>query len=170
MGSVHSSPALSNKARTPTGRHHSLSSLAQTNGAQRQPATSWPSSTLRETRTLSSQYNGATVAFLPLRARQAPSAVRLRANFSVAILPAAPADSLGRSSAAFSTRSDNAISLPFLGDRQRNQPSLPWDQKWSPLFWKGEVFGYAWHLSPSPVSSEDWSLLGPHFGRGIVCG
>ena len=35
---------------------------------------------------------------------------------------------------------------------------------------EGGGFGYAWHLSPSPVHSEDWPLLGPHFGRGIFWG
>ena len=35
---------------------------------------------------------------------------------------------------------------------------------------EGGGFGYAWHLSPSPVRSEDWPLLGPHFGRGIFWG
>ena len=34
-------------------------------------------------------------------------------------------------------RQRNQPSLSW--DRQRNQPSLSWDQKWSPLFWKGEV-------------------------------
>ena len=134
------------------------------------------------------------MAFLPLRASQSPSAVRLRTNFSVAILPATHADSLGRSSAAFSTRSDNAISLLFLGTENAislpfigtdNAISLPFigpttqsaflflGPKMESSVLEGGGFGYAWHLSPtdcSLVRSEDWPLLGPQFWKGNILG
>ena len=119
-------------------------------------STNWPFSILLVTWSHSSQYNDAAAAFLPIPARQAPSALRLCTIFLDAILPATHADSLGQSCAAFSIRSDNAISLPFLGTKKR-----------SPLFWKGEILWInTWHLSSRPPNAlRRLAAPGPHFGR-----
>ena len=43
---------------------------------------------------------------------------------------------------------------------QRNQPSLFFGPKTESSVLEGGDFGYAWHLPSSPVSSDDWPLLG----------
>ena len=205
-GSVHhhhSSPALSlsNKACTLTGRHavyrRPRSNQRRSSTASNQLTVLHPA---RDPDSLvTTQCRNSGLPSPPSKAGAFSSS--LRTYFSVAILPATHADSprdgrvlpsaqgtverclqpKGRSSAAFSTRSDNAISLPFLGtdnaislpflgtDNAISLPFLGTKQKWSPLFWKGEVLdtpGTYRLVQCAQKIGRSWALIleGEYFG------